>query len=461
MKKLLLLYIFFQFCAIVSNAQIKIVGNISTFGSTDLYPTHIDSLGKGGFMVMPTIGSRDSIPLERRKLGMLVFVQSVDSLYKLNTRNTNRLTSSVDWLTLGLASASGAADSLALKLNFRDTTVMLSNRLKISDTSTMLSNRLKISDTSTMLFNRLKISDTSTMLSSRIARDTVSLSNRIDVLANSTSSDKIKFTKDFPVRLGTMVVSGITIQKTFGKYISGSVVPATGKTLDELLTDVTTEIVHPTYRSPSVSISAIPAAGIVEIGSSFAVALASTFTKNDGGASTATTYKNGTPSGSSLGGNTDNIANITSAQAFSVVIDYAIGDVKNNNLGLSDSVGIVVPGSVSSSLIYTPKPRKYWGAFTSQDIADADLISLSKDWANAKAMASFNIDITSGVKYIFYAYPASFGDLSTISVGGFDSFNAFNKITRNVTNASGYTESYNIYIAKNPSSETISSIIIN
>ena len=72
MKKLLLLYIFFQFCAIVSNAQIKIVGNISTFGSTDLYPTHIDSLGKGGFMVMPTIGSRDSIPLERRKLRMLV-----------------------------------------------------------------------------------------------------------------------------------------------------------------------------------------------------------------------------------------------------------------------------------------------------------------------------------------------------------------------------------------------------
>ena len=89
------------------------------------------------------------------------------------------------------------------------------------------------------------------------------------------------------------------------------------------------------------------------------------------------------------------------------------------------------------------------------------MISLSKDWANAKAMASFNIDITSGVKYIFYAYPASFGDLSTISVGGFDSFNAFNKITRNVTNASGYIESYNIYIAKNPSSETISSIIIN
>jgi len=356
---------------------------------------------------------------------------------------------------------SDSARMLSNRLKISDTLTMLSNRLRITDTAYMMSNSLRISDSAEMLSNRLKITDTSTMLSSRIARDTVSLSKRIDVLANSTSSDKIKFTKDFPVRLGTMVVSGITIQKTFGKYISGSTVPATGKTLDELLTDVTTEIVHPTYRSPSVSISAIPAAGIVEIGSSFAVALASTFTKNDGGASTATTYKNGTPSGSSLGGNTDNIANITSAQAYSVVIDYAIGDVKNNNLGLSDSVGIVVPGSVSSSLIYTPKPRKYWGAFTSQDIADADLISLSKDWANAKAMASFNIDITSGVKYIFYAYPASFGDLSTISVGGFDSFNAFNKITRNVTNASGYTESYNIYIAKNPSSETISSIIIN
>jgi len=288
------------------------------------------------------------------------------------------------------------------------------------------------------------------MLSSRIARDTVSLSNRIDVLANSTSSEKIKFTKDFPVR--------IAAGKTFGKYANNSTIPATGKTLDELLTDITTEVVHPTYRGPSVSISATPAAGIVEIGSSFAVTLSSTFTKYDGGVSTATTYKDG--SGSNLGGNTANITTINSATTFSVVINYDTGAVKNNNLDLPDSAGIVIAGSVSSSLTYTPKLRKYWGAFTSQDIPDANLINISQDWANGKAMSSFNIDITSGVKYIFYAYPASYGDLENISVGGFDSFNAFNKITRNVTNASGYTESYNIYIAKNPSSETISSIII-
>jgi hypothetical protein len=347
---------------------------------------------------------------------------------------------------------SDSARMLSNRLKISDTLTMLSNRLRITDTAYMMSNSLRISDSAVMLSNRLKISDTSTMLSSRIARDTVSLSNRIDVLANSTSSEKIKFTKDFPVR--------IAAGKTFGKYANNSIIPATGKTLDELLTDITTEVVHPTYRSPSVSISATPAAGIVEIGSTFAVTLSSTYTRNDGGVSTATIYKSGTPSGSSLGGNTDNISNMTSAQTYSVVINYDTGAVKNNNLDLPDSAGIVIAGSVSSSLTYTPKLRKYWGAFTSQDIPDTNLINISQDWANGKAMSSFNIDITSGVKYIFYAYPASYGDLENISVGGFDSFNAFNKITRNVTNASGHIESYNIYIAKNPSSETISSIII-
>ena len=76
-------------------------------------------------------------------------------------------------------------------------------------------------------------------------------------------------------------------------------------------------------------------------------------------------------------------------------------------------------------------------------------------------MSSFNIPITSGLKYIFYAFPASLTDISGISVGGFDSYSAFIKVTRNITNASGHTDAYNIYIAKNAASETISNIIIN
>jgi hypothetical protein len=94
------------------------------------------------------------------------------------------------------------------KMNFSDTALMLSNyqtainqRLKISDTASMLSGyqtainlKLKVADTASMLSNyqtainqRLKISDTASMLSGRFAKDTVSLSNRINLKVTSVS----------------------------------------------------------------------------------------------------------------------------------------------------------------------------------------------------------------------------------------------------------------------------------
>ena len=63
------------------------------------------------------------------------------------------------------------------------TTISYDNATYINDTDTasMLLNRLKITDTSSMLSTRLKVADTSSMLSSRFARDTVALSNRINL----------------------------------------------------------------------------------------------------------------------------------------------------------------------------------------------------------------------------------------------------------------------------------------
>ena len=104
MKKILTILILLQFVYAASNAQIKLIGNITTNGKAS-YPTHIDSLGKGGMMVMPTIGSRDSIPSLRRKFGMLVYVQENDSLYKLkNTASSKKVTDNSDWLSIGLSS---------------------------------------------------------------------------------------------------------------------------------------------------------------------------------------------------------------------------------------------------------------------------------------------------------------------------------------------------------------------
>ena len=93
-RKILLLFIALQFIYSVSNAQIKLLGHITTNGIAS-YPTHIDSLGQGGYMSMPTIAARDAIPTLRRKYGMLVFVQADNVIYKLNDANLANV-----WVTL-------------------------------------------------------------------------------------------------------------------------------------------------------------------------------------------------------------------------------------------------------------------------------------------------------------------------------------------------------------------------
>ena len=113
MKKIILLYLVLQFSHSFVNAQIGLAGNITTLGVA-LYPTHIDSLGKGGFMVMPTILMRDNIPTLRRKQGMLVYVQSVDSIYKLNSVNLDNSA----WVSLGLSSTSDVSKYLRYGLTY-------------------------------------------------------------------------------------------------------------------------------------------------------------------------------------------------------------------------------------------------------------------------------------------------------------------------------------------------------
>jgi hypothetical protein len=674
MKKILTILILLQLVYSAGNAQIKLIGNITTNGKAS-YPTHIDSLGKGGMMVMPTIGSRDSIPSLRRKFGMLVYVQQNDSLYKLkNTASGKRYTDNSDWVTIGLSSTEDVdkflkyaknSDSLFIignttidsnltvkkdlevkgnlilntglqfndslvvskgariqqgmkligKLDLRDTlsvkgisilddslyvkgisvlskivndsttitsklrgdstaittklrtdsadirskilldstditaklradsttinrslvdsSLSLNARIntkvntlngivqntltvngkatitdsltvrgntaisgnlivkgtnilsklttdstniltRLIDSSSALNNRINskvnISDTSTMLDNyrisindlsssKLNSSDTATMLNARFARDTVSISNRIDVLANSTSSEKIKFTKDFPVRIAT--------GKTFGKYANGSIIPATGKTLDELLTDITTEVIRPTYSGPSLSVSS-PNAGTFEVGSNLGtVNLTSTFTQRDAGAIISTKYLK---SGSELAGTTDIISALTTPLQYSAVVQYARGSVKLNNIDVPDSTGIIQAGTITSAVttLFTPAAKKYYGSSFSNNITDADLLASSSEFVSNNASilkSSFTIPISGGSKYIYYAYPVKYVDNITsyptsiaIWVGGFESTGSFTKTIKSVTNAQNFTQDYYIYVWKNTSNADITNI---
>jgi hypothetical protein len=103
-------------------------------------------------------------------------------------------------------------------------------------------------------------------------------------------------------------------------------------------------------------------------------------------------------------------------------------------------------GTASTSFTFLPK--RYFGWVTTNTPVDADLITaggeltsnFTKTWTQAAPGSA---------KYLVFAYPASFGLLPHIDINGFPSIASFNLTTRSVTNASGYTQSYNIYVSVN------------
>lgn len=50
----------------------------------DPFPTHIDTLGRGGYQVVEFISERDAISDERRNPGMLVYCQETNQTYQLS-----------------------------------------------------------------------------------------------------------------------------------------------------------------------------------------------------------------------------------------------------------------------------------------------------------------------------------------------------------------------------------------
>ena len=427
-----------------------------------------------------------------------IIADSITLSNKLRSDSTKINTSLID-------SARTLNSRINLKLNIADTADMLTNRIKY-DTSFLLqkndtitlSKRIDalnsstggaLSDSTKYLRNKIytdslaiatKLRSDSTKINTSLVDSTAALNSRINSLTATTTAGKVsvtdtaamlapyarKFTKDFTVRLGNQVVGSQVVPKTLGKYVSGQTVPATGKTLDELFYDISTEVVHPSYASPNVTISTsgAPVPGEYEIGSSLNISLTYTYTAPDSNSVISPTYKKGaTPTAisTSVAGSTDNISPFITAQSYNVTIQYGNGVVRKNNLGEVDSTGIITAGSVTSGAItFTPKSKKYVGASTTASPTDVELLANTESgFAADKIKNAFDISISAGSKYVFYAYPSSLGSLTSITIGGFESKDAFTLTTKSVTNAQGYSVSYNIYVSNNKFSSTVGNII--
>jgi hypothetical protein len=172
MKKIILLFLIIVSINYNLNAQIALTGNITTAGVA-VYPTHIDSLGKGGLMTLPDLSTRNALPVKRRKQGMMVYVQANDSLYKLTTVDVSL---NSGWVAMGILTQQKLTDSLNSRLKVTDT-LSLSARIDLK------ANAGSITDVTTLLADKLNIIDTSLLLQKT---DTASLSNRINLKTSTT-----------------------------------------------------------------------------------------------------------------------------------------------------------------------------------------------------------------------------------------------------------------------------------
>jgi hypothetical protein len=70
---------------------VVLTGMISPTDTIDTYPTHEDSLGKGGYYTVELLVDRDTIPQERQKIGMLCYVREDNETYILESINNWKL----------------------------------------------------------------------------------------------------------------------------------------------------------------------------------------------------------------------------------------------------------------------------------------------------------------------------------------------------------------------------------
>ena len=373
-------------------------------------------------------------------------LQKADTASLSNRINLKANTTELNTLTTSVGTKFKTTDTSYL-LQKADT-VSLSNRINKKFNTTDTSFLLKKTDTSFLL----KKTDTSFLLKKS---DTTYLLQKVDTTAILAMYAK-KFTKD-------VVLNGVS---SFGKYTNGQTIPAKGKTLDEFLYDVVTQVVLPTYTAPSVSISASPAFGAYEIGyDPGQVTLSNTYTKNDAGNITLTTYNKG---GTSLGAGVyiNSPGPITSSVIYNVTVNYGAGTtVKNDNLGNPYPTGQITAGSTSSgSGTYSTYSKRYWGgtslAFTASSSYNYAALSQALGSDNSGSSNSITVSLTpTGTQNVFFAYLASSPDLSSVLYNGLENIDAFTKTLINITNAQGHTQSYKVYTSKEVYSSMLKDII--
>ena len=97
------------------------------------------------------------------------------------------------------------------------------------------------------------------------------------------------------------------------------------------------------------------------------------------------------------------------------------------------------PSNASTSVVF--RQKRWWGTNPTVTPVDATIFALSNNEFTSSRAKSFTIN--GGGQYIYYAYPSTFG-AATFTVNGLLN-TAWTLFVISHTNASGFTENYNVY----------------
>lgn len=136
------------------------------------------------------------------------------------------------------------------------------------------------------------------------------------------------------------------------------------------------------------------------------------------------------------------------------VLDKSIRSKTYSGKTIASNTSIVITATderdtqASRTLNITFQPRAYWGVAQNKEIYDsADILALSESALTSTRTRNINVNAGEG-EHIIYAIPSSFGT-PTFKINGFEG--GFVKVgTINFTNASGYSQNYDVYKSVNP-----------
>ena len=389
---------------------------------TDFHGTHFSHNYVGGYIEVPTLEYRNTIPCStdglntdgyssgRRKLGMLVYVIDEDKYYRLIAKKST-----------------GEEVSIAELDNTRAAQKMV-----------WLDQTLAVDD-----FDDGPLGGDATY----------------DILVGTGNPDD-SWKEVFKPSLSTggddyinetFPVIGVSI----GSYKDGDSVNK-----DEALEDVIKKILQkriaPTYTSPSLSVSTNIAVS-QEIGSVISPQISPSWAQGDAGVAIEyLVYKDGVavgPASSSPSAYTDSNVTLSANIAYKASITWSDGLVKNDNMGDPDPTCRILSNSgsplFSNTITFVPKRAVYYiaDAGTSAPTSSAQIKSFTSNIALSNG-SNFSFNVSTSAKRIVIAFPASYGDITKVidSGTGYDVKNSFSNTSVQIGGVNDYSPvAYNVY----------------